>query len=153
MRMGELSGRAWTSWLRVLSCTAVLWGGGPSISTVAALSSVQTGLATYLAPSFQGNEAASGERFDHRKLVAAHRTLPFGSKVRVTNLENGRSVIVRIMDRGPYGKNFRQGAIIDLSRAAARRLHMLRDGEVRVKVRVLKVGNGRRHGQKREIRG
>jgi rare lipoprotein A len=102
---------------------------------------VQTGYATFLAKSFHGDESASGEVFDRRKLVAAHRSLPFGTRVRVTNLENGRSVDVRIIDRGPYGQNFREGTIIDLSRAAATRLDMIEDGQVRVKVRVLRLGD------------
>ncbi len=63
------------------------------------------------------------------------------TRVRVTNLENGRSVDVRIIDRGPHGQNFREGTIIDLSRAAATRLDMIEDGQVRVKVRVLRLGD------------
>jgi rare lipoprotein A len=102
---------------------------------------VQTGYATFLAKSFHGDESASGEIFDRRKLVAAHRSLPFGTRVRVTNLENGRSVDVRIIDRGPYGQNFREGTIIDLSRAAATRIDMVEDGQVRVTVRVLRLGD------------
>jgi len=101
---------------------------------------VQTGYATYLARSFHGDEAASGEIFDQRKLIAAHRSLPFNSRVRVRNLENGRSVDVRIIDRGPYGQNWREGTIIDLSRAAATRLGMIKDGQVRVRVTVLSLG-------------
>jgi rare lipoprotein A len=103
----------------------------------------QHGDATYLARYFHGRTSASGEPFDERKLVAAHRTLPFGSVVRVTNVANGRSVTVRIIDRGPYGQNYREGAIIDVSRAAARRLRMLQDGQVPVRVEVLKEGDGR----------
>jgi rare lipoprotein A len=102
---------------------------------------VQTGYATFLAKSFHGDESASGEIFDRRKMVAAHRSLPFGTRVRVTNLENGRSVDVRIIDRGPYGQNWREGTIIDLSRAAANRLDMIEDGQVRVRVRVLYLGD------------
>jgi rare lipoprotein A len=101
----------------------------------------QDGYATYLARSFHGKTSASGETFDERRLVAAHRTLPFGSVVRVTNMTNGRSVTVRIIDRGPYGKNYREGTIIDVSRAAARRLRMLRDGQVPARVEVLRLGN------------
>jgi rare lipoprotein A len=101
----------------------------------------QDGYATYLARSFHGRKSASGETFDERRLVAAHRTLPFGSVVRVTNVQNGRSVTVRIIDRGPYGKNYREGTIIDLSRAAARRLRMLRDGQVPARVEVLRLGD------------
>lgn len=103
----------------------------------------QDGYATYLAPAFHGRTSASGERFDERRLVAAHRTLPFGSIVRVTNVANGRSVTVRIIDRGPFGANYREGAIIDLSREAARRLRMLRDGQVSVRVEVLRLGGAK----------
>jgi rare lipoprotein A len=103
---------------------------------------VQQGYATYLARSFHGRTSASGERFDERELVAAHRTLPFGSLVRVTNVKNGRSVTVRIIDRGPYGANHREGTIIDVSRAAARRLRMLRDGQVPARVEVIRLGVG-----------
>lgn len=105
---------------------------------------VQTGYATFLARSFHGDEAASGEIFDERKLIAAHRSLPFNTRVRVRNLENGRTVDVRIMDRGPYGQNWREGTIIDVSRAAANRLGMVKDGQVRVRVTVLSLGDGRR---------
>jgi rare lipoprotein A len=105
---------------------------------------VLRGDATYLADFFHGRESASGEIFDQRKMVAAHRSLPFGSRVRVTNLKNGRSVSVRIVDRGPYGQNYREGTIIDLSKAAAKQLRMLRDGQVRVRVVVLSIGDGKR---------
>jgi rare lipoprotein A len=105
---------------------------------------VLRGDATYLADFFHGRESASGEIFDQRKMVAAHRSLPFGSRVHVTNLKNGRSVRVRIVDRGPYGRNYREGTIIDLSKAAARQLRMLHDGQVRVKVVVLSIGDGKR---------
>jgi rare lipoprotein A len=100
----------------------------------------QDGYATYVARSFHGRRSASGQRFDERQLVAAHRTLPFGSIVRVTNVRNGRTVTVRIVDRGPYGKNYRQGTIIDLSRAAAGRLRMIRDGQVPARLEVLELG-------------
>ena len=78
-------------------------------------------------------QTASGERFDPHALTAAHRTLPFGTRVRVTNVRNGRSVIVRINDRGPYG----HGRIIDLSKAAARKLGMIDAGVVPVELQVL----------------
>lgn len=101
---------------------------------------VLEGDATYLAHVFHGRTSASGVAFDERKLVAAHRTLPFGSIVRVTNVKNGRSVTVRIIDRGPYGKNYREGTIIDLSRAAAQRLRMIRDGQIPARVEILRLG-------------
>jgi rare lipoprotein A len=100
----------------------------------------QVGLASFYGPGFNGDRTAGGEVFDQRKLVAAHRTLPLGSIVRVTNLENGRRVILRIIDRGPFGRNHRKGCIIDVSRAAARRLGFVRDGLSRVRVEVLRLG-------------
>jgi rare lipoprotein A len=92
-----------------------------------------TGEASYYAARFQGRPTASGERFDNGRLTAAHRTLPFGTKVRVTNLSNGRSVVVRVNDRGPYAR----GRIIDLSQAAATRIDMVRAGVARVRVEPL----------------
>lgn len=94
---------------------------------------VQKGEASYYADKFQGRTTANGERYDHRKKTAAHRTLPFGTEVRVTRLSTGRSVTVRINDRGP----FKSGRIIDLSKSAARELGMLQAGVVQVKVEVL----------------
>ncbi len=99
---------------------------------------VQTGLASYYGPGFHGQETASGEIFDQRKMTAAHRTLPLGTVVRVTILENGRRVVLRVTDRGPYGRNYRKGTIIDVSRGAARRLGFIRDGLVRVRVEVIR---------------
>lgn len=95
--------------------------------------------------SFYGQECAnqptaSGERFDPGAMTAAHRTLPFGTRVRVTNLENGRQVVVRINDRGPY----RKGRVLDLSRAAARKLGFVDDGVAHVRIEVLKDRKGRR---------
>jgi peptidoglycan lytic transglycosylase len=123
-----------------------LAAGGPAVGDNASAIEpwVLRGDATYLADFFHGRESASGEIFDQRKMIAAHRSLPFGSRVRVTNLQNGRSVNVRIVDRGPYGQNYREGTIIDLSKAAAHRLRMLRDGQVHVKVVVLSIGDGKR---------
>lgn len=103
----------------------------------------QEGYATFVARSFHGRKSASGETFDERRLVAAHRALPFGSVVRVTNVRNGRSVTVRIVDRGPYGQNYREGTIIDLSRAAAQRLRMIRDGQIPARLEVLTLGENR----------
>ena len=91
---------------------------------------VQEGIASWYGPKFQGRLTASGERFDMHKLTAAHRTLPLGTRVRVINLENGRSVVVRINDRGPFVKN----RIIDLSYEAARRLGFVQQGTARVRI-------------------
>ena len=101
---------------------------------------VQRGLATFYGAEQQGGPTASGERFDRNQLTAAHRTLPLGTRVRVTNTRNGRSVEVRINDRGPYGGH---GRIIDLSEAAARRLDMIEAGVVPVIVEVLPAERGR----------
>ena len=90
---------------------------------------VQQGLATwYGGKRWQGRRTASGERFDRHGLTAAHMTLPLGSIVRVVNQHNGREVLVRINDRGPFAKNY----IIDLSEAAADRLGMRHVGHARV---------------------
>lgn len=101
--------------------------------------SPQVGLASFYAARFHGKQTASGEIYNQQQMVAAHRTLPLGSVVRVTNLDNGREVVVRVIDRGPYGRNYRKGTIIDLSRRAAQRLDFIEDGLVRVRVEVLEV--------------
>lgn len=93
----------------------------------------QVGLGTYYADKYHGRKTASGEIYDKYKFTAAHRTLDFGTRVRVTRLDNGRSVEVTVNDRGP----FTEGRIIDVSRAAAEQLGLVRDGEVRVKVDVI----------------
>lgn len=90
----------------------------------------EVGLASYYSDVHQGQETASGERFDQRALTAAHPHLPFGSRVRVTNLANGRQIVVRINDRGP----FVEGRVIDLSRRAAEALDMIDAGVVRVRL-------------------
>jgi rare lipoprotein A len=141
------------TWLGAITVVLVLLGllGAVSPSTERASSEVirrQVGLASYYGAAFQGEETASGETFDYRRMTAAHRTLPLGSVVRVTNLENGRSVILRINDRGPYGRNHRKGTIIDVSKGAARRLDFIRDGLVRVRVEVLRSSSGDYNGSR-----
>jgi rare lipoprotein A len=91
---------------------------------------VQTGKASYYSKKFNGRRTASGEKFRSSKRTAAHKTLPFGTKVKVTNLQNGKSVKVRINDRGP----FVAGRVIDLSRKAARKIGMLEAGVANVKL-------------------
>jgi rare lipoprotein A len=97
------------------------------------------GLASFYGPGFHGEETASGEIFNQHEMVAAHRRLPLGSVVRVTNLENDRQVVLRVIDRGPYGRNYRRGTIIDVSKGAAERLDFIEDGLVRVRVEVLET--------------
>jgi rare lipoprotein A len=98
----------------------------------AARPGVQVGYATWYGRRFAGRRTANGERFDPDKMTAAHRTLAFGTWVEVKRLDTGRSVRVRITDRGPFGHDDR---IIDLSREAAQRLDLLKDGLTRVEVR------------------
>lgn len=93
----------------------------------------ENGMASYYASKFHGRETASGKTYRKDGLTAAHRTLPFGTRVRVTNIENGRSVIVEVTDRGPY----RRERIIDLSNRAARELRMVRAGVARVRLDVM----------------
>jgi len=91
------------------------------------------GLASWYGPGFHGAQTASGEYFNQNDLTAAHRTLPFGTKVRVTNVYNGRSVVVRINDRGPFSG----GRVIDLSAAAAQALGIINSGVAPVQIEVL----------------
>lgn len=126
-----------------LQVAAIIWGLA-AILTVCAMpanaavsSPIQKqsefGTASFYGAKYQGKPTASGEIFDLHKLTAAHPTLAFGTVVRVTNLENNRSVIVRINDRGP----FIGGRAIDLSQAAAEELQMVRSGLAKVKIEVL----------------
>jgi rare lipoprotein A len=95
----------------------------------------QTGKASWYGRRFQGRKTASGERFDRDEMTCAHRRLPFGTVVRVTAIKTGRSVEVRVNDRGPYGP----GRIIDLSEAAAEELGMIDAGVIRVELRVVRT--------------
>lgn len=92
-----------------------------------------TGRASYYGDFFHGRRTASGEKFDIHKFTAAHRTLPFGTKVKVTNLHNNKSVVLKINDRGPHVKT----RIIDLSKAAARAIDLMRYGAARVAIEVI----------------
>ena len=92
------------------------------------------GLASYYADSYEGKTTANGEIYRQGKITAAHKTLPFGTKVEVTNLSNNKSVVVRINDRGPYIS----GRIIDLTKAAAKEIDMLGAGVAKVKIRYKK---------------
>ena len=97
------------------------------------LRTLGTGVASYYGRRFHGRLTANGERFNMNAMTAAHKTLPFGTRVRVTNPRNGRSVIVRINDRGP----FIRGRTIDLSRGAAAKIGMISSGHARVKLDIV----------------
>ncbi len=110
---------------------SVRTGGGTPVP----VGHTQVGMASYYHDSLAGETTANGESYDPGELTAAHRTLPFGARVSVRRLDNGREVVVRVNDRGP----FVSGRIIDLSRAAATALQMLRAGVARVELEVLSV--------------
>jgi rare lipoprotein A len=100
------------------------------LATTEALALNQQGIASYYGQKFHGRKTASGERFNNNAMTAAHRSAPFGSQIRVTNLANGRSVVVRVNDRGPWVR----GRIVDVSGVAARQLGMTGRGLTRVRV-------------------
>ncbi len=93
-------------------------------------SGTETGMASYYSDSYEGKKTANGEIFHSSAMTAAHKTLKFGTKVKVTNLTNGKTVKVRVNDRGP----FKAGRIIDLTAAAAKKIDMLNAGVVKVKI-------------------
>lgn len=105
----------------------------PAEAAAADETDIGSGMASYYGRELAGNRTASGERFDPDQLTAAHRTLAFGSRVRVTNMANGQSVVVRVNDRGPFGR----GRVIDISHAAAREIGMHRSGTARVTLTLL----------------
>ena len=107
--------------------------GGRSSSGGDRHGATTTGVASYYAHKYHGRATASGERFDMNAMTAAHRTLPFGTRVRVTNRNNGKSVLVRINDRGPFAK----GRVIDLSLGAAKKLAMVDAGLAKVELQVI----------------
>lgn len=119
--------RLWSIWL------ALIFSAG------CAKAPQETGVASWYGPGFRGKPTASGERFRPRRRTAAHRTLPFGTVVKVTRTDTGRSVRVVINDRGPYAA----GRVIDLSKRAARKVDMIQDGVAPVQLRV--VGCRRRY--------
>ena len=110
---------------------------------ITATAQTQTGKASFYADKFEGSMTASGEKYRHSKKTAAHKTLPFGTKVRVTNLANNKSVEVTVNDRGPYV----DGRIIDLSRSAAEELEFINQGLAEVRVEVIDAGDGKGGGQ------
>lgn len=115
-------------------------------STPAHTSKMQAeeGWATFYGKRRAGRRTASGERYDPTALVAAHPTLPFGTQVRVTRLETGASVVVRVIDRGPSRGQQRRGYIIDLSRATAESLAFVHEGRTRVRLDVVGQSAGAR---------
>ncbi len=137
--------------LGAVACAAACGGrtkedssaGGDGAVAEAPQAATDTGEATYYADILHRRRTASGEPLDQSKMVAAHRSYPFGTILRVTNLDNGRSTRLRVIDRGPYSTG-RSGKarILDVSKGAARRLGFLRRGAARVEVAVVQWGPG-----------
>ena len=118
--------------MAVVGCIAVLLIISPGEGGGGASQAGQVGWASWYGKPHQGRKTASGERFSPSQLTAAHRSLPLGTQVKVTNLQTGQHVVVKINDRGPYGSGKRR--IIDLSEAAAKRVGLLARGTARVQV-------------------
>ena len=123
--------------LMVLLLLSAGCAGGPSPATRPDVGWSETGIASWYGPGFHGRTTANGETYDMEAMTAAHKELPFNTLVQVESMDNGRTVEVRINDRGP----FVGGRIIDLSRAAARQIDMLGSGTARVRVIVLRISD------------
>ena len=132
----------------LLSAAIMVMGCGPAVprftthslpTTEASPASAYQleGIASYYAEEFSGRKTSNGEVYDIHGLTAAHRTLPFNTRIRVVNKENGRSVIVRINDRGPFKDN----RVVDLSLEAAKELGLLENGTAPVRIEVLELGS------------
>lgn len=104
-------------------CTALCWAQKKS----------SYGIATYYSDKFQGRKTANGEKYNKKELTAAHLTLPFNTRIKVTCLDTKKSVVVRINDRGPHAK----GRALDMSRAAAEKIGLIKRGKAKVKIEIL----------------
>jgi rare lipoprotein A len=120
--------------LALTGCAKKSTAHAPSPVKPARIGQIETGIASWYGVPYHGRRSANGEIYDMEKLTAAHRSLPFDTWVEVTNLQNNKKVDVRITDRGP----FVDGRIIDLSLAAAREIDMVRQGIVKVRVKVIR---------------
>ncbi len=114
--------------LALVGCSSTPKSGGSVASGHS-----ESGIASFYGNEFQSRKTANGERFDQAKLTAAHRTLPFGTRLKVTNTENGKSVTVRVNDRGPFVK----GRIIDLSSSAFKTIASINAGVAPVRIQVI----------------
>ncbi len=119
--------------LFALSCICVLTMSGVALSSFAPNVAAEIGKCGYYADSFHGRPTASGEKYDKNALTCSHKSLAFGTKLRVTRIDNKKSVVVRVNDRGP----FIEGYIVDVSRAAAEELDLIKVGTARVKTEVV----------------
>jgi len=141
----------WQWWICYVLITAIalgVWGctaspkfrrddrSKPAVRWVPPEEAFQIGMASYYGPKFHGRPTSSGEIFDMNKMTAAHNTLPLGTIVKVTHIENQKSVVVKVNDRGP----FIGGRILDLSYGAAQELDMIQEGVARVRIDILEFG-------------
>ena len=138
MTAGKAGGRFLAALLLAAALAACAGSHGPAGpgSAKAAARGAQVGIASWYGPGFHGRQTASGQRYDMYAMTAAHRSLPFGTRVRVTNLENARSVVLTINDRGP----FVDGRIVDVSKRAAQMLGFERRGKAKVRLQLLGSG-------------
>ncbi len=111
----------------LLACKGTSWNDNTTIKIKF------VGIASYYHDSLHGKKTANGERYDKNKLTAAHKSLPFGTKLKVSRIDNGKSVNVRINDRGPFIK----GRIVDLSKKAAAKIDLLEDGITKVRIEII----------------
>ncbi len=130
MKKGKVTCRLMPALIFLVLATSLLPGCAPYHATSRPVHYKAEGKASWYGPGFSGKKTASGERFNPNAMTAAHKTLPMGTTVRVTNLDNDKSVIVRINDRGPFVR----GRIIDLSKAAAHEIDIIGKGTGRVVV-------------------
>ena len=127
------SGRFFASLCVLLILSFAGCGGTPKAGAPTSVGHTETGLASFYGNEYQSRKTSNGEFFDQSKPTAAHRTLPFGTRLKVTNSQNGKSVVVRVNDRGPFAK----GRVIDLSSSAFRNIANLNAGVVPVKIEVI----------------
>jgi rare lipoprotein A len=126
--------------MNLLCCVVFLTMAGcsstpkSSSSTPAAIGHTESGMASFYGNEYQSRKTSSGEIFDQAKHTAAHRTLPFGTRVKVTNTQNSKSVVVKVNDRGPFAK----GRVIDLSSSAFRSIASLNVGVIPVKLEIVR---------------
>jgi rare lipoprotein A len=120
--------------MRISFCFLLLF-----VAVISGFAQIQTGKASFYADKFEGSPTASGEKYKHSKLTAAHKTLPLGTRVKVTNVTNNKSVEVVVNDRGPWVEN----RVIDLSKSAAEKLGFVNQGLADVQIEVLDAGDGK----------
>ena len=128
----------------VIAVAVFTWIGVPIVgyaqsppASAGAASAPVKGICVYYNDKFQGHPVASGEKYDKEALTAAHKTLPFGTMVKVTHLKNNKSVVVRVNDRGPHGGS--KAKIIEITSRAAKEIDMIKEGKAEVQIEVVEA--------------